>query len=147
LQLKVSQIKHNTKDYNKTLELRNEILRKPLNLDIKNDDIYDEDQHIHFGIIQEDKALGVVVLVPHYQNKVGKLRQMATAEEVRGKGYGKALVKALENYALKHGMSTILLHSRFYAVDFYLKLGYEICSEPFEEVGIEHFKMKKMLSE
>ncbi|NOZ36403.1 MAG: GNAT family N-acetyltransferase [Chlorobi bacterium] len=42
-------------------------------------------------------------------------------------------------------MQKIVLHARKTAVSFYLKLNYKIISEQFYEVGIPHFKMRKML--
>jgi predicted GNAT family N-acyltransferase len=76
---------------------------------------------------------------------VGKLRQMATAKHVRGKGYGVALVQALEKHATEIGIEKIVLHSRHYAVGFYEKLGYQVTSDVFQEVGINHFMMNKQL--
>ena len=43
-------------------------------------------------------------------------------------------------------MKTIVLHARHHAIGFYQKLGYAICSEPFEEVGIKHVIMQKELN-
>jgi predicted GNAT family N-acyltransferase len=70
---------------------------------------------------------------------------MATIPEVRGDGYGRMLVHELEKYAVNNEMKTVLLHARQYAIGFYQKMGYTICSEPFEEVGIKHVVMQKEL--
>ena len=139
--------------YRQSLAIREHILRKPLGMEITKGDIYDEDKHIHFLAIEEtveqgkhsDKAVGVVVLVPAYEAGVGKLRQMATLEEVRGKGYGKILVWQLEKYAKRKGMKEVVLHARHHAAAFYEKMGYNKCSEVFQEVGIDHYKMRKIL--
>lgn len=131
--------------YKDSLQLRNDILRKPLGLDVANEDLSEENLHVHFVALQNEMVVGCVVLIPNVKPKVGKLRQMATAENVRGKGFGIALVKALETYAKKQGMECILLNARHYAVGFYEKLGYAICSAAFEEVGIEHYQMTKKL--
>ncbi|MBR9860185.1 GNAT family N-acetyltransferase [bacterium] len=131
--------------YQRSLELRNEILRKPLNLDISNEDLSDEVHQVHFVAIDAESVVGVVVLIPNYTADTGKLRQMATSEQVRGKGFGKALVKSLEEYCVQHGMEEVVLHARHHAVGFYNALGYEVCSEEFEEVGIPHYKMRKKL--
>jgi predicted GNAT family N-acyltransferase len=40
-------------------------------------------------------------------------------------------------------MTSVFLHSRHYAAGFYEKLGYSICSEVFQEVGMDHFAMEK----
>jgi predicted GNAT family N-acyltransferase len=53
------------------------------------------------------------------------------------------MVKFSEQYAQEHGYSKIYMHARETAVGFYLKLGYEIEGEPFEEVTIAHRSMLK----
>lgn len=141
----VHQINSNDVRYEKSLGIRNEVLRKPLNLDIFKEDLSDEENQIHFIIEKEDRIIGTVSLVCEYKKNIGKLRQMATIPEVRGEGYGKLLVYELEKYAKNNGMRTVILHARHYALGFYEKLGYEVCSEPFLEVGIEHQVMQKDL--
>jgi predicted GNAT family N-acyltransferase len=39
----------------------------------------------------------------------------------------------------------MILHARATAVPFYLRLGYTVVGEPFEEVGIPHRGMEKAL--
>ena len=123
--------------------IRADVLRKPLGLPADDPAFNDKESDVHFVALENEQVVGVVVLVPHYKKGIGKLRQMATAEKVRGKGYGIQLVKALEEYAAKNGMTSILLHSRHYAAGFYEKLGYKITSDVFQEVGIDHFVMEK----
>ena len=125
--------------------IRADVLRKPLGLPADDPAFNDKESDVHFVALDNEQVVGVVVLVPHYKKGIGKLRQMATAEKVRGKGYGIQLVKALEEYAAKNGMTSILLHSRHYAAGFYEKLGYKITSDVFQEVGMDHFAMEKNL--
>ena len=124
-------------------EIRADVLRKPLGLPADDPAFNDKESDVHFVALENEQVVGVVVLVPHYKKGIGKLRQMATAEKIRGKGYGIQLVKALEEYAAKNGMTSILLHSRHYAAGFYEKLGYKITSDVFQEVGMDHYAMEK----
>ena len=126
--------------------IRADVLRKPLGLPADDPAFNDKESDVHFVALENEQVVGVVVLVPHYKKGIGKLRQMATAEKVRGKGYGIQLVKALEEYAAKNGMTSILLHSRHYAAGFYEKLGYKITSDVFQEVGLDHFAMEKEIT-
>ena len=119
------------------------MLREPLGQNLFDEDLSDEINQFHFVALEKAEVLGVVVLVPHYKNGMGKLRQMATSEEVRGQGYGIMLVKALELFASEHRMTSIILHARHTAIGFYEKLGYKITSDIFQEVGIEHVVMEK----
>ena len=129
--------------YLKSQKLRNQVLREPLGQNLFDEDLSDEINQFHFVALEKAEVLGVVVLVPHYKNGRGKLRQMATSEEVRGRGYGIMLVKALELFASEHGMKSIILHARHNAIGFYEKLGYQITSDVFQEVGIDHVVMEK----
>lgn len=141
----VHQIKTKSPLYEKSLVIRNDVLRKPLNLNIYDEDLSDEEDQIHFVLEKGNQILGTVSLVAHYKKHTGKLRQMATIPEVRGDGYGRMLVHELEKYAVNNEMKAVVLHARHYAIGFYQKMGYTICSEPFEEVGIEHRVMQKEL--
>jgi predicted GNAT family N-acyltransferase len=130
-----------------SIALRNDMLRIPLGMDIADEDLSPEANQIHFMAIKDEQVVGTVLLIPQYESNTGKLRQMCTSPEVRGEGFGIQLVNALEKYCLQNNMSTVVLHSRHYAVGFYEKLGYRIISEPFQEVGMEHFKMAKKLTQ
>ncbi|AWV96677.1 GNAT family N-acetyltransferase [Arcticibacterium luteifluviistationis] len=130
--------------YKDELKLRDEILRKPINLKIENDDLSDEVNQIHFVALLDTAVVGVVVL--KIEGQVGKLRQMAVNPEIQGKQIGRKLVNALEAYAKENGIKEIKLHARHYASVFYEKLGYANTSKPaFEEVGMKHFEMAKVL--
>lgn len=128
-------------------EIRAEVLRKPLGLSADDPAFDDKETDVHFVALDGDEVVGVVVLVPQYKPNTGKLRQMATTEEVRGKGFGIQLVKALEEYAVDNGITSIVLNSRHYAVGFYEKLGYKITSDVFQEVGMDHYVMEKEVSQ
>ena len=141
----VHQVETKSSLYEKSLVIRNDVLRKPLNLNIYDEDLSDEEDQIHFVLEKDNQILGTVSLVVHYKKNTGKLRQMATIPEVRGDGYGRMLVHELEKYAVNNEMKTVLLHARQYAIGFYQKMGYTICSEPFEEVGIKNVVMQKEL--
>lgn len=143
--MRVEIVPYNSILYKHSLLIRNHILRKPLGMEITKGDIFDEDKHLHFVAIDEEQAVGCVVLIPNYEEGVGKLRQMATLEHVRGKGFGKILVWQLEKQAKRMGMTKIILNARHYAVEFYEKLGYTKCSELFTEVGIDHYQLEKVL--
>jgi N-acetylglutamate synthase-like GNAT family acetyltransferase len=130
--------------YQKELKLRDEVLRKPLNLSIEDDDLSDEINQIHFVALLDSEVVGVVVM--KIEGSTGKLRQMAVSTEIQGKQIGRKLVTALETYAKEHALKEIKLHARHYAAGFYEKLGYSYTAKPaFEEVGMEHFEMVKVV--
>ncbi|MGB0850688.1 MAG: GNAT family N-acetyltransferase [Bacteroidia bacterium] len=137
--------KFNSDEHAQAKELRSEVLRKPLGLPADDPAFNDVDTDVQFVALDNGCVVGVVVLVPDYKPNTGKLRQMATAEKVRGKGFGVSLVKSLEEYARNEGIHRITLHSRHYAVRFYEKLGYDVVSDVFQEVGMDHYVMEKDL--
>ena len=70
---------------------------------------------------------------------------MAVYPEWQGKGIGRLLMLAAEEYAHTAGYTMISLHARKTAMEFYDKLGYATIGHEFTEVGIPHYKMTKSL--
>ena len=84
-------------------------------------------------------------VVKFLDNGEAKIRQVATHPYYQGRGLGKLLNKKTEEILKENGYKKVVLHARINAVPFYKKLNYSIMGEPFEEVGIKHFKMFKKL--
>ena len=61
---------------------------------------------------------------------------------VRGKGHGRAIMMAAIDYLWKKGAHRLVLDSQEYAVGFYEKMGFSVCSELFYIDTIPHFKME-----
>ena len=137
---------HNFEGYKKTLEVRKKYLRKPLGLNIYDEDLESEKDQIHFAAILQENQKTVGVVIMKKLDKICKLRQMVVDLDYRNKKIGTKLVEAFENYAKSNGFESIELHARKVAINFYVKLGYEITSDEFLEVNIPHFAMKKNLN-
>jgi len=71
-----------------------------------------------------------------------QLRGMATAENVRRRGVGRALVAACLEAARLSRVELLWCNARTSARDFYLKCGFEVAGNEFEipDVG-PHFRM------
>lgn len=131
--------------YQKEVELRFEILRKPLGLTFSADFLEKEKEDWHLGYIdQENQLVACLLLSPQAATTV-KMRQVAVATSAQGRGIGSALVGYAESFAMANGFESMVLHARVTAVPFYLRLGYSIVGDLFEEVGIPHHKMTKQL--
>jgi predicted GNAT family N-acyltransferase len=130
--------------YQQVIELRQRVLRAPLGLDIRNDDLQAETEQIIF-IYEEGNIVKGCVLLQQYDADTFKLRQMAVDASEQGKGIGMELVNAADVYAVNFGKSRIMLHARETAIPFYQKLGYEVIGEPLTEVGLPHRIMEKLL--
>ena len=137
-------IDHGTPEYQQMIKLRDEILRKPLGLSFSQEELMQEKDQILIGAFDDDKMLGCCMLVNEGDGVV-RLRQMAVNNNLQGKGIGRALMNFAENIARDQGFKRLTMHARKTAVGFYEHLGYQICSDEFEEVTIPHFIMEKRL--
>lgn len=137
-------IEHGSKEYRQMVDLRFQLLRKPLGLDYTAEDLEKEKEDILIGIFDEDLLEGCCILTKIAPQTV-KLRQMAVSSGLQGKGIGRVLMTFAENVARDRGMRRMVMHARKSAVGFYEKLGYNICSEEFQEVTIPHYEIEKAL--
>jgi ribosomal protein S18 acetylase RimI-like enzyme len=137
-------IDHGTKEYKQMVQLRNDILRKPLGLSFTADELEKEKEEILIGAFEEEKMLGCCMLITMEPGTV-RLRQMAVLNNLQGKGIGRALMQFAENIARDRGFRKITMHARKTAIGFYEKLGYAVNGEQFEEVSLPHFNMEKVL--
>ena len=121
------------------------MLREPLGLEYTAEQLAEEYAYIHLAAYDSAWILrGCLFLTPK-PDKVLQVRQVAVQAELQGAGIGKALMTASETYARLHGYERLELNARDTAVPFYKKLNYDTLGNMFEEVGIQHFKMVKMV--
>ena len=137
-------IDHGSKEYQQMVQLRNDILRKPLGLKFTPEELEKEKDEILIAAFEEDKILGCCMLIKLDATCV-RLRQMAVLNNLQGKGIGRALMQFAENIARDLGYQRITMHARKTAAGFYQKQGYSVSGEEFEEVTIPHYVMEKML--
>ncbi|MEN9684756.1 MAG: hypothetical protein RLZZ28_542 [Bacteroidota bacterium] len=142
--MSLKQIDHGTKEYQEMVDLRYQILRKPLGLTFTEQDLAAEKEDILLGCY-EDELLEACCILTKTEPGTLRLRQMAVSSNIQGKGIGRLLMVFAENIARDHGFKRLTMHARKSAVGFYEKSGYKICSEEFEEVTIPHYVMEKEL--
>jgi GNAT superfamily N-acetyltransferase len=137
-------IDHGSPEYLQMIQLRNEILRRPLGLKFDPAELEKEKDEILIAAFEEEKMLGCCLLIKSGPDAV-RLRQMAVLPTLQGKGVGRALMQFAENIARDMGYKRIMMHARKTATGFYEKLGYEVTSDEFEEVTLPHVVMEKGL--
>jgi predicted GNAT family N-acyltransferase len=132
--------------YMSVLNLRQQVLRKPLGLNLFDEDLSKENEQTIISIshLQPENVIACAMMKPCDAGRV-KLRQMGVSAEYQRRGIGTRIVDLCERWASENGFTVIETHAREYAQDFYLRLGYEIKKEPFIEVGIPHRFMEKSL--
>ena len=137
-------IDYGSKEYQQMVDLRNEILRKPLGMRLEASDIESDVKHILIAAFEEDKMLGCCMLVRE-SNNIILLRQMAVRNQLQGKGIGRSLMEFAENIARDIGYREIAMHARSTAAGFYEKMGYRVSGEEFEKLSIAHVLMIKRI--
>lgn len=137
-------IDHGSKEYQQMVDLRMQILRKPLGLYFSPEDLEKEKEDILIAAYEDDQLLGCCMLTQTAPYTV-RLRQMAVKAGLQGKGIGRVLMQFAENIARDRGNKKITMHARKTAAGFYEKLGYQHTGEEFLEITIPHYIMEKQL--
>ena len=90
--------------------------------------------------ISDEHIVGVGLL-----SATGELALCYVLPEVRFKGAGKAMLRAMESHAMQTGLTEIHLDSTGTAKAFYLRNGFSPCGAPEVEFGIRAFPLAKRL--
>ena len=143
-EIQLRQIVYNSEEYLSELVLRDAVLRKPLGMNLFDENLDAEEDDIHIGAFIHNKIVGVLILTKLNAKEV-KMRQVAVDEYYRNMKIGQEMVLYSEGYSKNAGYTTILLNARKSAVGFYEKLGYETISNEFLEINIPHYKMRKII--
>ncbi len=142
--IEIKIIEHISDDYNQMVNLRNEVLRKPLGLHFTEEYLENEKGTKLIGLFKNQLLIGCCLL-RSISTDVIQLQQMAVDPDLQKHGIGTKLIEFAENEARKAGFSRVFLHARKTAIGFYERLGYSVMGEEFEEVSVPHFMMKKEL--
>ena len=137
-------IDHDSKEYRQMIELRDEILRRPLGLYFDPEELTREKDDVLIGAFEDDKLIGCCLLTRTDTDSC-RLRQMAVSSNLQKKGIGATLIHFAENVARDKGYQTMVMHARKSAVGFYQKFGYTISGNEFYEVTVAHYVMEKKL--
>jgi GNAT superfamily N-acetyltransferase len=140
--MSIKMIDHGSEDYKKMVDLRLEILRKPLGLTFAEADLNQEKDDILIGAFEEEDIMACCILTKLSEDTC-KLRQMAVRPKIQGTGLGAAMMNYAEQLAKDAGYKKMVMNARKTAKGFYEKLGYEIKGDEFVEVTLPHFYMQK----
>ncbi len=127
-----------------SIKLRDAILRKPLGLEFSGEELNQDGDQIHIVAVEENTVVGVLLLKPLSDTEI-KMRQVAVANALQGSGIGVQIVRYAEYYSRSKGYKLLSLHARENAITFYERLNYKRVGDPFDEVGIEQFRMERSL--
>lgn len=140
----LKQIDHESKEYQQMVNLRHEVMRKPLGLTFSPDELAKEKDDILIAAFDDDEIMGCCIL-SDMKNSCVRLRQMAVQKNMQGKGIGESIIRFAENIARDKGYKTLTMHARDTAIGFYEKYGYKVQGDEFVEINIPHHIMEKRL--
>jgi predicted GNAT family N-acyltransferase len=92
---------------------------------------------VHLGAFHGERLVGVASL--YREDRAGpgwRLRGMATEPDVRGGGFGGALLAACAEHVAGSGGGELWCNARMAAVGFYRRAGFQVVSEEFDVPGI-----------
>jgi len=89
-------------------------------------------------------AIGCGRMLDHGDGEV-KIGRMAVMPQFRGTGVGRDILRFLMDRARARGLRKAVLHAQLSAEGFYLKEGFTPLGDVFDEAGIAHRKMEKLL--
>ena len=76
---------------------------------------------------------------------VGRIGRMAVAREMRGGALGRQVLDTLIQAARDRGDKEVVLHAQLHAQRFYARAGFVAEGEVYDEAGIDHITMRKVL--
>ena len=102
------------------------------------DGLDDEAKHVLAYLDDEPIGTGRILIDGH-------IGRVAVLKKYRGLGIGKSIMKELIDWAQKNNLEKLWLSSQWHAHSFYLDLGFVCEGEIYEEAGIDHIKMYRVL--
>ena len=122
--------------YEKSLDLRQLVLRTPLGMILDRENLNEENSAI-LTVWDGDECVGTMVLREE-DPQTARMRYVAVHFDWQKLGIGKMMNKEFEEEAIRRGYSRVYMHARVVACEFYTKLGYEVYGEEFIESTLPH---------
>jgi predicted GNAT family N-acyltransferase len=117
------------------------VVEQGVPLDIERDD--EDDGALHVLAAEDGQVVGAGRLV--LSGQVGVLGRLSVLPVARGRGLGVRLVALIETLAGEHGCREVELHAQVPVREFYEALGYQAFGDEYDEAGIPHISMRKIL--
>ena len=134
---------HTDKEWQDYYSMRYRVMREPLGQPPGSERNEGDATGIHFALY-EGQELKAIARLDQAEKDISQVRFVAVDTSIQGKGYGKQIMLAVEEYSKNKGNSKMILHARDYAVKFYVKLGYTLIGESYKLFGtLQHYLMEK----
>jgi predicted GNAT family N-acyltransferase len=103
----------------------------------------DDAAALHVIALDGELVVGCGRMVPHGESV--KIGRMAVPRARRRHGIGRLVLESLMEKARARGFQRAILHAQLHAEGFYLQCGFDPRGEVFEEAGIPHRLMERLL--
>ena len=137
---------NNPQEWEDYFSLRYNVLRKPLNQPLGSERNDGDSTGKHFALY-DNTILTAIGRLDIVDSEKVQARFVAVLEVEHGKGYGKQIMHAMEEYGRLNGYHKMILHARDYALNFYEKLGYQKIEKSYKLFDVlQHYLMTKNLN-
>jgi len=136
-------IQHGSDAYLAGVRLRDHILRNPMGVVTTEEDMVAERALTHIAGFAAGELCATCVLVP--EGHAVQTKRVAVATSFQDEGIGTAMLRFCEVRVKEMGAHELYAHARETAVRFYEKAGYIVEGDYFDEVGIPHVLVRKIL--
>lgn len=136
-------IAHGSEKWNEAVRLRENILRAPFGLKFSTQELEEEKNHVQVIGVLGDEVIATTVLVP--EPEAFKMQRVVVAEKLRNTNIGSDMMAYCEDFIRTLKGKFVYCHARDSAVNFYLRNAYSPEGDYFDEDGIPHLKMWKVL--
>ena len=135
-------IQYDLPEYKETLQLRENVMRKPLGLLLSVEDVKDDNVRTHIG----GYCNGVLICACSFKiihRKIAHLYSVCVKQEFQNRGVGQQLMHFTEKYVKLHGAARLYVEGRKSAKNFYRKCGFSPCGSEYIDMNILHQDMRK----
>ncbi len=133
------------KEWEMYYDLRFRILRAPFGKERGSEKNEGDADAKHLAYFENEKMLGVA-RVDKLENAIFQVRFVAVEIHTQGKGIGKKIMQACEEYVKENNGAKIILHARDYALPFYKNQSYITVGASYKLFDIlQHYEMYKDL--
>ena len=99
---------------------------------------------VHVLAFADDTPVGTArIRLP--TSSTAKFERLAVLKAYRNQGIGGRIFAELESIARERGCTEAVFHAQQRLLAFYKRRGYEPVGDPFDEAGIPHVKMRRVL--
>ena len=136
-----------TEDLYRVLQLRAEVFVVEQDCAYQDLDAYDQEGLHAMGQLPDGDEAQLVsysrLLPPGAKYEGASIGRVITKKSARGGGVGKALILNSLAFCKEHWPGKVItISAQLYLQTFYIELGFETDSEPYDEDGIPHIRMQ-----